>query len=259
MFPAWFAATAACAPQPQVESATRPATPAVNSAGDVVRAMRARYDGQWYRTLTFVQTSTWYAADGQPTRSELWYEAAVMPGRLRIDLGSPTSGNGALYRADSVYQFQEGRIVAARPGRNILMLLGFDIYLLDPDRALRMLSEEGYDTTRFHRATADGRQYYVIGASPGDTTTKQAWIEADRLLFWRIRDRGAAAGAPLTEIRFQKYVQHGGGWVAEEVDFLRDGQRFFFETYADVRAGVPLDDRLFQPATFTTAPHWYRP
>jgi hypothetical protein len=248
----------ACAPPPPVEVAARPAPPVIASVRDVVRAMRDRYDGHWYRTLTFVQTSTWYGADGQPGRSELWYEAAAMPGRLRIDIGSPTAGNGALYRSDSVYQFQGGRLASARAGRNILMLLGFDIYFLDPDRSVRMLGEEGYDTTRFHRAIVDGSEYYVIGAAAGDTITRQAWIEADRLLFWRIRDRGPQPNAPMTEIRFQRYVQHGGGWVAEEVDFLRGGQRFFHETYADVRADVPLDDRLFEPATFMTAPHWYR-
>jgi hypothetical protein len=251
-------ALTSCAPQPQVGSATRPAAPVISSVRDLVGAMRDRYNGRWYRTLTFVQTSTWYGADGQPSRSELWYEAAAMPGRLRIDIGSPTSGNGALYRSDSVYQFQEGRLASARPGRNILLLLGFDIYFLDPDRSMRMLGEEGYDTTRFHRAAVDGRDYYVIGAAAGDTITRQAWIEADRLLFWRIRDRGPQPNAPMTEIRFQRYVQHGGGWVAEEVDFLRGGQRFFYETYADVRADVPIDDRLFEPAAFTSAPHWYR-
>jgi hypothetical protein len=257
---AWAAssAVAACAPpSPQVSTTPAPTPRVISGVRDLVTAMRERYEG-WYRTLTFVQTSTWYGPNGQPTRSETWYEAAAMPGRLRIDIGDPRVGTGALYRADSVYQFQEGRLTAGRPGRNILMLLGFDIYFLEPDRSLRMLAEEGFDTTRFHRATADGREYFVIGASADDSVTKQAWIEADRLLFWRLRDRAASAGAPVTEIRFQKYVQHGGGWVAEEVDFLRAGQRFFFETYADVRINVPLDERLFDPGSFTTAPHWFR-
>jgi hypothetical protein len=62
----------------------------------------------------------------------------------------------------------------------------------------------------------------------------------------------------VREIRFQDYREHGGGWVAEEVDFLRNGKRYFFEKYRDVRTDVEIDPALFDPRQFTTAKHWYR-
>ena len=54
---------------------------------DVVRAMNERYAGRWYKTLTFVQKTTY--PDG---RIETWHEALSMPGLLRIDIEPLDSG-----------------------------------------------------------------------------------------------------------------------------------------------------------------------
>jgi hypothetical protein len=50
--------------------------------------MHDRYNSIWYDTLTFVQKCTTYNTDGT-TRVETWYEAALLPGKLRIDIGHP--------------------------------------------------------------------------------------------------------------------------------------------------------------------------
>lgn len=251
------ALVAACGPRPVVVSSPAPdATISIVSAPTLIRAMHARYDGKWYRTLTFVQTSQYYNPQGAVARTETWYEAGRMPGMLRIDIGERSLGNGVLYRNDSSYQFQNGQLVRATRGRNPLMILGFDVHTQPPEVTTRVLAEEGFDTTKFHRAVANQTEYYVVGAVAGDTTSKQFWVEAARLLFWRYIEPPRVANGPVSEIRFQKYVPHGGGWVAEEVDFLRNGRRYFFEAYSDVRTDVPLDPALFDPAQWTTAPYW---
>lgn len=253
-----LALAAACAPrQVTVRTAPDPGI-AVASARSLVEAMHARYAGKWYRTLTFVQTSQYYDPNGNPTRIEEWYEAGMLPGRLRIDIGDRSGGNGQLFRNDSAYVFQNGKLVNSVRTRNPLMLLGFDVYAVEPSRMLGMLHEEGFDTTRYHQEVVGGVRYHVVGAEAGDTTSKQFWIENDRMLFWRViqpAQRQARDQRP-TEIRFQKYVAHDGGWVAEEVDFLRGGRRYFFESYADVRVNVELDPALFDPARWTTARYW---
>ncbi len=53
---------------------------------ELIGQMRQRYLGKWYRTLTFVQKTT--LADG---KVETWYEAAELPGKLRIDI-APLDG-----------------------------------------------------------------------------------------------------------------------------------------------------------------------
>jgi hypothetical protein len=231
----------------------------VNSAQRLIEAMRERYDGRWYSTLTFVQTSTYYRPDGSVLRSEIWPESAMMPGRLRIDIGNPSLGNAVIYANDTIYQFTQRRLTRREPGNNPLQVLGFDVYHLPPSRTLEILSSLDYDLSAFYRTTHNGRDYYVVGAREGDMKRKQFWIDAESLLLWRVIEPWLPRDTTnVREIRFQDYKQHGGGWVAEEVDFLRNGTRYFFEKYRDVRTDVDLDPALFDPRQFTTAKHWYR-
>src|SRR6478735_157960 len=51
------------------------------SGTELVQQMHDRYAGKWYNALTFVQTTTF--PDG---RTETWYEAMTVPGKLRIDI-----------------------------------------------------------------------------------------------------------------------------------------------------------------------------
>jgi hypothetical protein len=246
-------------PGPDTSGPAAPIDPGINTTQRLVEAMRDRYDGKWYNTLTFVQASTFYRPDGSVLRSETWPESAMMPGRLRIDIGNPSIGNAVIYANDTVYQFQQRRLISRQPGNNPLQILGFDVYHLPPTRTLEILSSLGYDLSAMHRATHEGRDYYVVGARQGDLKRKQFWVDADRLLLWRVIEPWLATDTVnVREIRFQDYKEHGGGWVAEEVDFLRNGTRYFFEKYRDVRTDVEIDPALFDPRQFTTAKHWYK-
>src|SRR4029078_5456483 len=62
--------------------------------------MHDRYAGRWFRTLTFLQRTKQQPPDGSGQEST-WYEAQRGP-RLRIDIGDPSAGNGALYTAESL-------------------------------------------------------------------------------------------------------------------------------------------------------------
>lgn len=226
----------------------------ITSTEGLLTAMRERYAGKWYRTLTFVQTSTYYKPDGTVERAETWREAGKMPGKLRIDTDT-AAGRGVVYANDSLYVFANGSLQRALDRQNELMVLGFDVYFLEPARALAQLQKLGFDVTRFRRATHAGKEYYVVGAAEGDSTSKQFWIEADRLLFWRAF---LPQGGKTTEIRFQDYKRHGDAWVGEEVDFLENGKRTFFEKYAEVKVNVPLSDAVFEPAKYGETRFWWR-
>ena len=247
-------------PTPDPGTTAEPVDPGFTTAEQLITAMRDRYSGRWYSTLTFVQTSTYYKPDGSVLRSEIWPESVMMPGRLRIDIGNPSVGNAVIYANDTIYQFTQRRLTRREPGNNPLQVLGFDVYHLPPSRTLEILSSLGYDLQTMYRTTHQGQEYYVVGARQGDLRRKQFWVEAERLLLWRILEPWLPNDTVnVREIRFQDYKQHGGGWVAEEVDFLRNGARYFFEKYADVRTDVEIDPALFDPRRFTTAKHWYRP
>jgi hypothetical protein len=169
------------------------ATPAVLPAqtppdgAELVRLMHDRYVAKWYTTLTFTQaTQRRTAADTMV--HETWYEAMKLPGRLRIDVGAPSGDPVILFARDSIFVRRGGQNLPARAGRNPLLLLGFDIYTQPIERSVSVLREEGFDLSKMHEGTWQGRRVFIVGAMPGDTTSKQFWIDADRLVFVPVAD-----------------------------------------------------------------------
>src|SRR5256885_1223833 len=108
----------------------------IRSGEDLLRAMHERYKDTWYRTLTFTQKSTTYKADGTSS-AETWYEAASIPGKLRIDIGPPTSGNGYVFDDGHLSIVKDHKVTAKRHSVNMLLLLGFDVYRQDPEITAR--------------------------------------------------------------------------------------------------------------------------
>ena len=137
--------------------------------------------------------------------------------------------------------------------------LGFDVYTQAVDRTVDILRQQGIDLSKVSRATWEGRPAFVVGALAGDSTSKQFWVDAERLLFVRLMETAKTANGPRRdEYRFLRYVPHGQAWVAEEVIGLRAGKPSLHEIYANVRVDVPLDDATFDPAQYATFTPWYR-
>lgn len=222
---------------------------------DLVRAMHAAHAATWYRTLTFVQTTSF---PGRP--SQTWYEAGAIPGKLRIDIAPLDSMNMTMYSGDSAYVFRGGRRVAARKDRNLLMTLGFDVYGQDPDTTIRQLGEQDVDLSRLHQTTWQGRPVWVAGAVEGDTTSNQFWVDMDRLVFVRLiqqqrNPNQEDAPAARLDIEFNNYQRLAGGWIAPEVVIRVNGREVMREVYADMRADVSLPADLFDTETYRR-PGW---
>jgi hypothetical protein len=243
------AATPAPAPRP-----TPPAPRAITGGTSLVEAMAERYAGKWYKTLTFVQKTTLHLASGSQVR-QTWYESAELPGKLRIDTDRATK-TGVMFVGDSAFTFSSGKLVKADTGRNELLVLGFDAYAQPAARTVGALRRAGFDLTKFHETTWRGKPVYVVGAAAGDTTSKQFWVERERLLFVRLIERTPQG---RSDVRFDNYVPAGGGWIAIEVEQIVNGRRRLFEEYTDVRTDIPLSPALFDPRQWVTAPHWARP
>jgi hypothetical protein len=222
------------------------APPPVRDAESLVRAMQARYDGRWYRTLSFSQVVT---RPGQP--DETWDEWGGMPGRLRIEQGN---GRGAIFANDSTYVIRGDSVARRIAGRNDLMTLGFDVYTQDPARTLATLREDGFDLTRFRMDTWQGRPAYVVGASSAaDSLSKQFWIDAERLLFVRLLEPIPNQAGKAQDVRFNAYQPAGRAWIAPEVEVVVDGQVVFKEVYSNIQVDIPLDPSLWQPDRWKTA------
>lgn len=238
------------------------AVPAVRldyaSGEDVLAAMRARYEGKWYQTLTFKQKTSRLLANGS-WNVQTWYEASRLPGRLRIDFDPISAGNGVLYARDSQYVVRGGRVLQRTGDLNPLLLLGFDVYAAAPSRVATLLRRQGYDLTRVHADSFAGRPMIVVGALRGDLKRKQFWIDAERLYFVRQLEPNPRDASKTQDVRFLNYERRGEAWIAPRVELYADGKLVFSEDYSDIRTDVPLDDALFDPAKWKTAKHWLKP
>lgn len=227
----------------------------IANAAELVREMRERYDGKWYRTLAFVQNNTRYATDGREEKSQ-WMEFLSVPGKLRIEFLPQESRSGILFTNGRAYTFEGGRRIDTRRQIHPLLLLTGDVYVLPPAVTLRRLDSLGVRRSRFREDRWEGRRVYVIGAAAGDTLSNQLWVDADRLLLVRwIERQGTGARTASSDTRLGAYKNIEGYAIPTEITVYRAGRPVFRETYAEVRVNVPFSPSLFEPARWRNALH----
>ena len=237
-------------------SRSAPGAPSGTSARDgagVLRAMHDRYASSWYNTMSFTEIAEQRSDSGAAT-SEKWYEEGKLPGRLRIDVGVPATDTVTPHRIiicanDSFYIKVPGRALIERAGRNLLLVLGFDVYKQPVERSVAALTAEGFDLSRVHNDTWHGKPVVVVGAAAGDTTSKQFWVDTQRMLFVRLLDTSHTLLGESTEARFDDYRKLGGGWIAADVHVSGNGIVHLREIYSDMKANVELPDSWFEPGT----------
>jgi len=226
----------------------------IHSGDDLLRAMHDRYASSWYKTVTFVQKSTTYKPDGTSS-AETWYEAALLPGKLRIDIGEPAKGNGYVLNDGNVTIIKENVVSGSQPLVNMLLVLGFDVYRQDPATTAKVVKGEGYDLSKLREDMWEGKPAYVVGADKGDLKSKQFWVAKDTLLFVRVIEPARGDASKQDDIRFLHYQPLAGAWIAAGVEVYTDGKKVFSEDYSDIQANVKLDPAVFDPAKFSET-HW---
>ena len=217
----------------------------ITTPQQLLAAMRARYDGKWYRTLTFVQHNTEHHPDGTVERS-VWREWLQAPGKLRIEFQPADSGNGVLFANDSIYPFRHDSLLNARPFVHPLLVLGFDVYLQPVERTIAQLQQgpRVFDLSVLSQGTWQDRPVWIVG------TKRQFWVDKERLVFVRLLEPTPRDSTKTADTRFNKYHRLAGGWVAPEVEFLVDGRQQFLEEYTQIQANIAI------PATSWDARQW---
>jgi len=226
-------------------------------------AMRAAYDERWYTTLTFVQKTRRWDAQGKETQ-ETWYESLrytpTEGTQLRIDRGPPSQGNGVLYSPNETRVFRAGKQVSSKPGGNLLLPLIEGVYLQPVERTVAELAPAGIDWGRPVIAGEwEQRPVWIVGArSAADAASPQLWIDVERQVVVRAI-LVPVPGAPLMDVRFGGWVALAGAWLGTRCEFLVAAKRDQVEEYTDWKAGPPLPASLFAPASFSSAQHWAAP
>jgi outer membrane lipoprotein-sorting protein len=227
----------------------------VKTSEDLIREMQKKYAKSWYKTLTFVQRTTEYSADGT-SKTTTWYEAFSAPGKLRIDFDPVKDGNGILFANYTLYSFKKGKQANSRPFVHPLLLLGFDVYFLPVEETINKLKGLKFDLSELREDVWQGKPVYVVGAKAGDLHSRQFWIDKKNLYFVRLIEPGTRDPSATQETQFNRYERvKGGGWVAAEVVFMVNGKPVVKEEYSDIRGGVALDEKLFDPQHFGDT-HW---
>jgi hypothetical protein len=126
----------------------------IRTGDALLRAMHDRYQATWYKTLTFTQKSTTYKPDGTNS-AETWYEAAMLPGKLRIDIGPASGGNGYVLVDRTATVVKDGKVTGTFPLVNMLLVLGFDVYTQEPETTIRVVKGEGYDLSKLRERGRD--------------------------------------------------------------------------------------------------------
>ena len=218
----------------------------INSAEALLRKMYDKYQGKWYHSMTFSQTTENYSNDSL-SKTAIWYEAISYPQHFRINFGPPTQGNGVIFANDSSYFFKEHKLIRTRIDHNDITFLLGGMYFYPFSELLHQLRSLDYDLSKFHSTSLSGRKVYVIGAGPGQEDLNQLWIDQKNLVLLRFikMDDGQKQDALL-----ENHVKLAGGWSETQVRFYVNGKLVQKEIYHDLKADVLLDPDLFNPAKF---------
>ena len=158
------------------------------------------------------------------------------------------NGNLAVvYAGDSLFVWRGDSVLTRNASRNILLIIGFDVYAQPPEATLAALSGEHFPMAPLREDTWQGRPVYVIGAPAGDLHSPQLWIDKERLLFVRGIQQDERDSTRTLDFRFDNYVRVPGGWVSETVSAFANGKLIQHEEYSDVRTNVAVDPQIFVP------------
>ena len=226
----------------------------IHNGEDLLRAMHDRYKNSWYHTVTFTQKSTTYQADGTSS-AETWYEAALLPGKLRIDVGPASDGKGYIYSDGKLTIVKDNKVVKSEKSINMLLVLGFDVYTQDPATTIQVVKAEGYALSKLREDVWDGKPVYVVGAEKGDLKSRQFWVEKESLLFVRDIEPARGDATKVDDIRFIHYQSLAGAWIAAGVEVYVEGKKVFSEDYSDIQANVKLVPGTFDGEKFAST-HW---
>lgn len=221
----------------------------IRDGAALLTAMHDRYKDSWYESVVFKENAITLNPDGA-SKTEVWDEALELPGKLRINRGPASEGNGFVFVAGTLTTFQNGKTTGTRPFVHMLLVLGFDVYRQEPKITIDEVKGQGFDLTRMHEEKWDGQDVYVVGAAGGDLKSKQFWVEKQRQLFVRLIAPDEHDATKMHDTRFRDYRKLSTGWISARVEFYVDGKNTFNEDYFAIKANAKLDPALFDPTKF---------
>ena len=217
----------------------------------VVRSAYKMYVGKWFRSAQWVQRTSQLGAQ----HAETWYGTLQPPGLLRYDVAPGATGRALLYRNDSLYQFGKGQLRGKAPDVQPLFVLLHDLHSAKPEKTIAMLTKYHFDLSKSYELTWDKTVVIVVGASKGDSTSNQFWLEKKRMLLLRVIEKNAADPRRPLDAQISGYEKAAGGWFERTVAVFLGGQLTSLSEYTDVTVNPTLESGLFEPLPYRL-PMW---
>ena len=220
---------------------------------EVIKMMHDKYtNGKWYKTLSFSQTTNFFE-DGEIKKKEIWHEIMASPGRLHIRYEDFKSGSGMIFYNDSMFTFENFKLVAKQRLIHDLIVLSNDVYHQPIEKTYQQLKELEYNLGYCYKDSINGRAVYVIGRREKQEDYNYFVIDAENLYFVKMYKKRAKY---VREIEFNKYVNIDGFWVESFITFYKDGKIDTTEEYYDIKANIPVDTNVFIPENFAKIKNW---
>lgn len=218
----------------------------IHAQSGILKKMHDTYAGKWHKTFSFQQETKFYRNDSL-VRTETWNEFLRFPYELRIDMGDREKGAGVIYKKDSTYRFQGGKIRSVGTDHNPFLFLIGGMYMMPYDSIPAYLKRQGYDMEKSHQAIWKGRPVTVVGALAGDTLSNQLWIDNQDLYLVRMIEKLPQS---QLDVHMTEQVKIGKGWTETFVLIYTNGKLRQTEKYHRLSADVALPDAVFDPAMY---------
>jgi hypothetical protein len=199
----------------------------IDSVDALMKEISSRYNGKWFTRATFSQTADSYEND-LPVKSEIWDEEYRFPSNLVIYMTPGDTSNRYVCRNDSVLIYENSVLTRAEKATHDVLVLGKDIFNMTHEEIMTRLGDLDYDTGQFHETGCNGRKVYVMGAAKGDTTSCQAWFDAEHLYLVKMI-KPTARG--VKEVELLNNTPCDKGWMEQEVIFRLNGKIYMIEKY----------------------------
>ncbi|MCP4724328.1 MAG: hypothetical protein GY863_04805 [bacterium] len=224
--------------------------PQILTGEDVIRAMYAKYEGKWFRNMSLKQNIIRYNRDGTVRSDGIMTEQLRLPGIVRGNTLPMEDGNAEIFKDNTYHIFQNGKLVNKQRYIHGVLILGFDVYLQEPEKTIALLEEDGVDFSKMHETVWQDKPVYVVGTDSSDLSVNQFWIEKERLVVVRLFKKSVRNAAMVNEIQFNKLEPLGEGWVAGELIFKLNGKMYIHETYVEFKIEDGFPDKIFDVENF---------
>lgn len=210
---------------------------------EVVGAMRRAHPSRALRSLAFTVSTTEHHADSlRVARSRAF---VALPGRLRETRLPSSTRSGYVRNRQQLAVFERGQRVSTVSGVDLTTLLAYDIFAQSIDTTIMWLDSA---RVRFAFARVDeleGRRVWVVGATEGDTTSTQFWVDAERWRVLRVIQRDPRAPTAIVDVRFTQFTELLEVPLPTRIVTYRNGVLVQTQDISDVAANPSLPSRTF--------------